>query len=555
MYTSFAQVVFIYMLAFVLSLHRISAVRLCNRFHGFPHRTCTSAFGTGFTFPQSGASPRTNFIAMAPRTREKGGRPGAVARSNPNSVVVAQARITKSTKVDTMSDADRDAMLRKGAMIKAKLEEIYPETPRGFLTHKDSYTLLISVLLSAQSLDNIVNQVTPGLFHEADTPEKMIVLGEERIRAIIKPVGLSPQKAKNIVALSKILVEQHGSQVPADMDLMEKLPGVGHKTAGVVAMNAFGIAAFPVDTHIHRLACRWGCGFPKSVAKTEESLKKWFPDSKSWRDMHLRIIQFGRDYCPAMRHDMDSCPICSFAATNEARAANAASPKKFVGALSHETPYAIREIESSVIVSAAVSGTQTGSTEVIKKSTAKSRSTAKKNLEVEATTDNADLPWRKPRSGRQAKTKAKALLREEDDEGCDEDEKDGSKLRVTETNAIRVAKGNRKRKQARIQDEDYGMDELHISDDDKEGGDIRDVDEAKFVQQKQKKSRSKKKTFESKLSGRSIKLRLPVRKPGKRGEGLLSETMANTVAAAIKDGMAGKDQDVRIRGGRGRKAA
>jgi len=184
------------------------------------------------------------------------------------------------------------------------------------LDHKDPFTLLIAVLLSAQCTDKRVNQITPALFAVADAPEAMQQVPVEAIREIIKPCGLSPQKAKAIAGLSEILVREHGGRVPADLAALERLPGVGHKTAQVVMAQSFGVPSLPVDTHIHRLATRWGLTSGKNVVQTERDLKRLFPQS-SWNKLHLQIIYFGREYCPALRHDAAACPICSFAAAPE----------------------------------------------------------------------------------------------------------------------------------------------------------------------------------------------------------------------------------------------
>ncbi len=189
------------------------------------------------------------------------------------------------------------------------LENLYPEVPVP-LDHHDPYTLLIAVLLSAQCTDERVNQVTPHLFALADTPEAMSQVSVEQIRAIIKPCGLSPRKSKAIYDLSHILIDQHGSEVPQSFEALEALPGVGHKTASVVMAQAFGVPAFPVDTHIHRLAYRWKLSTGKSVEKTERDLKRLFP-KELWNKLHLQIIFFGRKYCPARGHDPLVCPICS----------------------------------------------------------------------------------------------------------------------------------------------------------------------------------------------------------------------------------------------------
>lgn len=250
----------------------------------------------------------------------------------------------KGTADASPGNKDVEAMLQKGKLIMEKLEEVYPEAPEGFLNHSDSFTLLVAVVLSAQSLDIKVNEITPELFRLGGTPEKMRELGEAKIREIIKQIGLAPQKAKNIAKLSADICDKFGGQVPDTFGDLESLAGVGHKTASVVMMQAFGKPAFPVDTHIHRLACRWGCGDAKSVVKTENSLKEWFPDAQTWGELHTRIILFGREYCPARNHDMDECPICSFAATDESWNNNRLFPKKFTAPVSHKIPYSIRDI-------------------------------------------------------------------------------------------------------------------------------------------------------------------------------------------------------------------
>lgn len=189
-----------------------------------------------------------------------------------------------------------------------KLGELYPDPPIP-LDHKDPYTLLIAVLLSAQCTDERVNKVTPALFKLANTPQKMAKQDVEKIKEIIKPCGLSPQKSKAIKRLSEILLEEHDGQVPADMEALEKLPGVGHKTASVVMSQAFGEPAFPVDTHIHRLAQRWGLTDGRSVVQTERDLKRLFPKEK-WNALHLQIIYYGREHCSARGCDGTVCQIC-----------------------------------------------------------------------------------------------------------------------------------------------------------------------------------------------------------------------------------------------------
>ena len=201
-------------------------------------------------------------------------------------------------------------MLRKerAAYIQNRLQQLYPETQIP-LDHKDPYTLLIAVLLSAQCTDVRVNQITPLLFARADTPQDMLKLSVEEIKEIIRPCGLSPMKSKGIAGLSQILLDEHGGQVPADIKALEALPAVGHKTASVVMAQAFGVPSFPVDTHIHRLAQRWGLTSGKNVAQTERDLKRIFPESR-WNDLHLQIIFYGREYCTAHGCDGRVCQIC-----------------------------------------------------------------------------------------------------------------------------------------------------------------------------------------------------------------------------------------------------
>ena len=189
-----------------------------------------------------------------------------------------------------------------------RLQQLYPETPVP-LDHQDPFTLLVAVLLSAQCTDERVNQVTPALFSAADNPLDMAALEVEQIRAIIRPCGLSPQKSKAIKRLSEILLDEHGGAVPADMEALERLPGVGHKTASVVMSQAFGVPAFPVDTHIHRLAQRWGLSSGKNVVQTERDLKRLFPE-EYWNRLHLQIIFYGREYCTARGCDGRVCDIC-----------------------------------------------------------------------------------------------------------------------------------------------------------------------------------------------------------------------------------------------------
>ena len=203
----------------------------------------------------------------------------------------------------------------KAARIARILDELYPEPPIP-LQHRDAFSLLVAVLLSAQCTDVRVNEITPILFARASSPEDMAKLDVSEIQRIIRPCGLAPAKSKAIRGLSKILIEQHGGQVPQGFHELEALPGVGHKTASVVMAQAFGVPAFPVDTHIHRLAARWGLSNGSSVERTERDLKAVFPKLR-WNALHLQIIYFGREHCPARRHDLASCPICSWAATKK----------------------------------------------------------------------------------------------------------------------------------------------------------------------------------------------------------------------------------------------
>ena len=197
--------------------------------------------------------------------------------------------MTKSEKVDFCMET---------------LEKLYPEIPTP-LDHKDPYTLLVAVLLSAQSTDVRVNQITPLLFEKADNPYDMVKMSVEEIRAIIKPVGLSPMKSKGIHGLSQILIDKYQGEVPNDLEALEQLPAVGHKTASVVVSQAFGVPAFPVDTHIHRLMYRWGLSNGKNVVQTERDAKRIFPKDK-WNDLHLQIIWYGREYSPARGWNLEA---------------------------------------------------------------------------------------------------------------------------------------------------------------------------------------------------------------------------------------------------------
>jgi endonuclease-3 len=198
----------------------------------------------------------------------------------------------------------------KAARIGHILDDLYPAPPIP-LAHADPFSLLVAVVLSAQTTDVQVNKVTPALFAKAPTPQKLAALSESQILALIRSCGLAPGKARNIRKLAQTLVDEHGGNVPADFDALERLPGVGHKTASVVMSQAFGQPAFAVDTHIHRLAARWGLSSGKNVEQTERDLKSVFPPEE-WSKRHLQMIYFGREYCPARNHDPDGCPICAW---------------------------------------------------------------------------------------------------------------------------------------------------------------------------------------------------------------------------------------------------
>jgi endonuclease-3 len=206
----------------------------------------------------------------------------------------------------------------KAARIAEVLEGLYPRVAIP-LDHEDPFTLLVATVLSAQTTDKKVNEVTPALFARAADPAAMAALPVEEIQACIRTVGLAPTKARNLQALSRLLVERHGGRVPRDFAALEALPGVGHKTASVVMAQAFGVPAFPVDTHIHRLATRWGLTSGRNVEETERDLKRTFPET-SWNKLHLQLIYFGREHCPARGHEPETCPICSFAARPSPRA-------------------------------------------------------------------------------------------------------------------------------------------------------------------------------------------------------------------------------------------
>ena len=215
----------------------------------------------------------------------------------------------------SMTDGEKMRRDEKASRISIILDELFPETPIP-LDHVDPYTLLVAVLLSAQSTDKKVNQITPDLFTRASTPQDMCKLKVNEIQEMIREIGLAPTKARNIHLMAQQLIDRHDGEVPADLEALEDLAGVGHKTASVVMVQAFGVPAFPVDTHIHRLASRWGLSKAKNVQQTEKDLKALFPEQE-WHKRHLQIIFFGREYCPARHHDLKACPICSWAASKK----------------------------------------------------------------------------------------------------------------------------------------------------------------------------------------------------------------------------------------------
>jgi len=217
-------------------------------------------------------------------------------------------------------------VVTKAARIADQLAGLYPNPPVP-LDHSSPFTLLVAVALSAQTTDKKVNEVTPALFARASTPEAMATMAVSEVQGLIRQIGLAPTKAKNLVALSRLLVERHGGVVPADFAALEALPGVGHKTASVVMSQAFGVPAFPVDTHIFRLAARWGLSEGRTVERTEADLKALFPADR-WNDLHLQIIFFGREHCPARGHAPAACPICAWAGVEAAPAGLAAADER-----------------------------------------------------------------------------------------------------------------------------------------------------------------------------------------------------------------------------------
>nr|WP_231865788.1 endonuclease III [Cephaloticoccus primus] len=221
----------------------------------------------------------------------------------------AEKHSTASTPRKSVTSGKRMTTQARADYIDRRLAELYPETPVP-LDHRDAYTLLVAVLLSAQCTDKRVNTVTPQLWALADNPADMARVPVEKIQAVIRPCGLSPQKARAISGLSQIITEKHGGEVPRSFEELEALPGVGHKTASVVMAQAFGVPAFPVDTHIHRLAQRWRLTSGRNVVQTERDLKKLFP-REHWNALHLRIIFYGREHCTARGCDGHRCEICT----------------------------------------------------------------------------------------------------------------------------------------------------------------------------------------------------------------------------------------------------
>ena len=203
----------------------------------------------------------------------------------------------------------------KANRIGSMLDDLYPELPIP-LDHRNSFELLVAVLLSAQTTDKKVNEVTPALFRAAPGPAEMAALGPDRILPLIRQLGLAPTKARNLAKLGGLVMARHGGEITETLEELEALPGVGHKTAQVVVAQAFGTPAFPVDTHIHRLAARWGLSSARNIPTTERDLKAVFA-RETWNDRHLQIIWFGRQYCPALYHDLRTCPICSWSATKK----------------------------------------------------------------------------------------------------------------------------------------------------------------------------------------------------------------------------------------------
>lgn len=327
-------------------------------------------------------------------------------------MTIAKKRAKQKKTKEARTPEETAAMLKKAELIHNKLKELYPVAPASFLEPRDPFQLLCATVLSAQCLDTTVNSVTPALFAAAGTPAEMRDLGAARIRPLISRVSFSGSKSKYLAGLSAQICTEHDGVVPDTAEELERLPGVGHKTASAVLIHAFGKPAFPVDTHVHRLACRWGIGDANSVVRTEENLKEWFPAPADWGPLDARMVRFGREYCPARGHDMDACPVCSFAATEEARAANRASPGKFVAAVKHKDPYMLWSADAKG--GAADRATDVGSSsdgslagmeviEPVVASTAKGTSAGKKGRVAKAAVTTGK------QAGRRKRDKAKAV--------------------------------------------------------------------------------------------------------------------------------------------------
>lgn len=243
------------------------------------------------------------------RKTSENGAPGTAAKGKAVARKASRSPAKKTTGARTVSPVVRAKRREKADRIGEILDRLYPAPPVP-LDHTDAFTLCIAVLLSAQATDASVNKVTPALFRLAPTPAAMAAQTPESILAVIRTIGLAPTKSRNVWNLARIVMERFGGELPRTMEELESLPGVGHKTASVVMAQAYGVPAFPVDTHIHRLAARWGLSSGKNVEQTERDLKEVFPE-ETWNRRHLQIIYYGREHCPALRHDPARCEICA----------------------------------------------------------------------------------------------------------------------------------------------------------------------------------------------------------------------------------------------------
>ena len=256
---------------------------------------------------------------VGPHSRKPGTRGRGTTDGSGGQAAIDGSRAAERAKAERAKAERAKAERAKAERIMAELDRLYPSPPIP-LRHRDPFTLLVAVMLSAQTTDKKVNEVTPALFRAAGDARAMAALSVEEILGHIRQLGLAPTKAKNLKATCHLLVERHGGKVPANLEALEALPGVGHKTAQVVMAQAFGVPSFPVDTHIHRLAARWGLSSGKNVATTERDLKRIFPESR-WNRLHLQIIYCGREHCPARGHDPGACPICRWASPEGVAAA------------------------------------------------------------------------------------------------------------------------------------------------------------------------------------------------------------------------------------------